>query len=353
MKMAEHVHTTPLSQPPYALRRLGVLGLLVLLALAVASCSDDEAEQAVEVQAYFPSSNSTSVALTADETTFTVTVWRLSGDGAATIALSSTQTVTDEDSNSTTVSDATSTDSSATRADSSAPFSIPTSVSFLSGVQAGDVVIAFDPDLLGYDREVEITLTLDAADTAPYHESSFSFVACMSTPWNSLGNCTFTEDFMYTFYRLSPPTYEVELQESGVTDGHFRLVNPFGAAYPYNTAGDWDDSQDWYLEVHAEDPDGVYIPLQQTGMDWGYGNVVVGSLGAYYMDNGYTLEAVKALGLAGTYADGQITFPYRSLVVHMPDYDDQYYYANYNSAFCIVVPTVDQVDASQAKAGVR
>lgn len=313
---------------PIALGWWATLCLLPLLG----SCSDDEAHgQAVEVQAYFPSSNSATVQLSASEGSFTVTVQRLSADDAATIELNSSQTVTDA--------------TAGENDNDDAPFTIPATVSFLQDVRVADVVITYDPDVLGYDREVEITLTLNAEDTAPYHDSSFTFTACMPTTWTSLGNCTFTEDFMYTFYKLTPPTYEVEIQQSDVTDGHFRLVNPFGEAYPYNLDGDWDNTQDWYLEVHAEDPDGVYIPLQQTGMDWGYGNVVVGSLAAYYMDNGYSLDEVKALGLTGTYADGVISFPYKSLVVHMPDYDDQYYYANYNSAFRIVMPELAQLTA--------
>ena len=299
-------------------------GLLVApLALALMSCGNDnpeytpaEAESTPGV--YFSDEASSTIELSSEETSFEVTVYRINTDDAITVPITATGT---ED-----------------------LFDVPSSVSFSQGESETALVITYDPDMLDYDYYCEITLTIDEDYASLYALSFYTFSVGIPAPWESLGNCTFTEDFMTTFYAIDPSTYEVEIQENSLQEGFFRLVNPFGAAYPWNEEGDWDDSQDWYFEIHAEDPEGVYIELQETGMDWGYGNVIMGSLAAYYMDMGYTLEEEKAYGETGTYADGVITFPTNCLLICMPDYSSSYYYANTNGAFQVVMPGITVAD---------
>ncbi|NDV83011.1 hypothetical protein D0T87_13625 [Bacteroides sp. 51] len=165
----------------------------------------------------------------------------------------------------------------------------------------------------------------------------FTSASDNSPVWNSLGMATYTDDIVGPLYGGGNNTYQVEIQENAAVPGLFRLVNPYGEAFPYNEPGDWDDSKDYYLEINATDHAGVYIDLQNTGLDWGDGNFYVYSLAAYRMDNnGKTLEEVKADGICGTYDGNEITFPTKSILAMFPN--DGPHTANPNGKFKIVMP---------------
>ena len=159
--------------------------------------------------------------------------------------------------------------------------------------------------------------------------------------FQSLGMALYTEDYLAgLFTGMECLTYEVEIEESLDNPGKYRLVNPYGAAFPYNEPGDYDDSQDYYLVINAQDPNGVFIPEQSVGCDWGYGEWVLYSYAAYYMDNmGATLTDVKAAGMCGTLVDGVITFPESALLITASGLGGQYYNGNSNGAFKVVLPS--------------
>ena len=167
-----------------------------------------------------------------------------------------------------------------------------------------------------------------------------------------IGMGKYTEDIVGPLYDGEVLTYEVEILESNKTPGLYRLVNPYGEAYPYNEEGDWDASKKYYLEINATDAEGVYFELQNTGLNWGDGNVYVYSYAAYYLDYGYTLDDVKAEGLAGTLVDGVITFPAESILVGFLEESDDLYYANTNGAFKVVLPGATDAEARVASRGV-
>ena len=144
----------------------------------------------------------------------------------------------------------------------------------------------------------------------------------------------YTDDVVGPFFSADPITYEVEVQENEDVAGHYRMVNAYGEGYPYNDPGDWDDTKDYYLEIHAENPEEVYIPYQDLGLAWGYGMFSIWSFADY---NGSAF---------GTLKDGVITFPENSLLVSMADYNDgALYYANNNGAFRLELPTSSEVKA--------
>lgn len=176
--------------------------------------------------------------------------------------------------------------------------------------------------------------------------TSFEFSAG-TDKWVSLGTGLYTEDFMTTFFKVDNPTYEVEIQENSENPGVYRLVNPYGEAYPYNEPGDWDDSQNHYLVINAQDSEGVFIDQQKMGLDWGQGALIVSSLAANYMGQGATFEQVKAEGVCGSLVDGVITFPVKSLLCTLES-KDGFYYGNVNGAFKVVLP--EAVATVQAQA---
>ena len=231
-------------------------------------------------------------------------------------------------------------------------FNVPTTAAFAAGSEAAKITITYDPVKLGYDvyKSIKISIT-DQSLTSEYGSTSYAFTTGIPAPWKSLGLATYTDDFVSTFFGVSRVPYQVEIQEHMLIPGFYRLVNPYGAAYPYNEPGDWDNSKDHYLEINAHDPAGVYIPHSQpSGMDWGYGEFKMSSLAGRNIANGSTLEAQKAAGNCGTYENGIITFPTRTLLISMAKYPASspggWYYANLNGWFQLIMPGVVLADYS-------
>ncbi len=314
--------------------------MVVATLLAFTACSDDDDYTPGTNPAgegyYFPSTAGSSIELSVSETSFNIEVCRAKTEDAASAQITATVMFDDED--------------------ASSLFTIPSSVSFGAGEGSATLTIGYDPDAIEYNTYT-FTLSVEGTgETTPYGDATYTFTAAASQPWVSLGMGYYTDDFITTFWALDNIPEEVEIQENGITPGLFRLVYPYGKAYPYNEAyddgtADWDLTQTYYLEINACDPDKVYITQQETGMDWGYGNIMVWSMADYYMQNGgYTLDEVAAAGYCGTYADGVITFPTQSLLICMPDYDDGWYYANYNGAFKVVMPGITVADYSASVA---
>ncbi len=169
--------------------------------------------------------------------------------------------------------------------------------------------------------------------------------------WMSLGMCKYGEDFIGSFLHKQTLgdyvcDYYVEVQQNEDNSGLYRLVNPYGPdVYPYASNTSYDSEQNYYIEIDCTDPEGVFIPLQDTGMTWGsYGRIWVYSYAMYYMDLGYTLSEVKELGLCGALSKGKITFPYDTLLLYAPSYNStNYYLANMYDGF--VVDTTDRQTA--------
>jgi len=137
----------------------------------------------------------------------------------------------------------------------------------------------------------------------------FEYYGGGKNPWQSLGNGLYTEGFFSSMFNgVESVTYEVEIQENTETPGLYRMVYPYDGKYPYNEAGDWDTSTSYDIEINCEDPDGVYIPLQPTGVDWTYGPISICSWGGYAL-NSLSFQEAKEKGLFGKLENGVITLP--------------------------------------------
>ena len=222
----------------------------------------------------------------------------------------------------------------------------------------------FALDLAG--KYIAVAISYDANGTPQeYGYAQFEYVSANApegpvtpeldnTGWKVLGMAKYTDDFMASLFTdVEPITYDVEIQEKEDQPGYYRLVNPYAAAYPYNTEGnEWDASNNYCLEINAVDPEGVYIPTQQLGFDWGYGMFVASSQTAQLLAN-YDLETIKAAGgYCGTMVNGVITFPEKALLVSALGLDG-WYYANTNSAFKVVLPSDDSNSSKSVKAVVN
>ena len=167
--------------------------------------------------------------------------------------------------------------------------------------------------------------------------------------WVSIGYALYTEDMITTFFGVENLTYEVEVQTVPEAPGLYRLVNPYGAAYSYNSPSDYNTSKEHYMVIDAQDPEGVYIKRHHSGMDWGYGEFIFFSYAGYYIENGNSLEAVKGAGYCGTLVDGVITFPAGTLLIGMANYNGGgLYTSNKNGMFRVVLP--ENANAKKAPA---
>lgn len=195
---------------------------------------------------------------------------------------------------------------------------IPQSVTFADGKATAEIAISYDPSAIDFEDADTVTLTIkDATTTTSYGYASYTFKALKPAPWNSLGKCTYTDIIIAAAYGVKPASYAVELQENAMIPGYYRLVNPYGEAFPYNEEGDYDPNENKYLYIHAEDPDFIYIERHNDLLKWGDDDYIgVISYVSYFMENGYALEEVKSVrpDLFGKFADHEISFPANSII---------------------------------------
>lgn len=173
-------------------------------------------------------------------------------------------------------------------------------------VQAGRIEVPFNAEELGSEKlQVIVAVIVDGA-VKNVASSGFEYYGGGSTPWKSMGMGTYTETLVSTMFTgMEPVTYEVEILENTENPGLFRVMNAYAnGTFPY--ADNDCAAEGTYLEVNACDPEGVYVPMQSLGFDWGMGEMAFISEGARYLEQ-YDFETVKNAGLLGTLKDGVIT----------------------------------------------
>ena len=162
------------------------------------------------------------------------------------------------------------------------------------------------------------------------------------------GYANYTDDFVTTFYGVNNVVFPTKLQERADKPGYFRMINTYGANYIYNEDGDWDKTKDYYIFIDATNPNKVYIPKAcATGMAWGDGMFYVYSKAGLYLSKDDDTEKAKAEDNYGTYANGKITFPAKSLLAALSGYNNgSFYEANAKGAFKLVIdPSKDLYEA--------
>ena len=228
-------------------------------------------------------------------------------------------------------------------------------------VEAGGIINVPIPEGMSGKLQIVLVVLDEEGAVKTVCASGFEYYGGAASPWQSLGIGLYTEDFIGSVFGADPVTYEVEIEENSETPGLYRMLSPYDGKFPYNEEGDWDATGVYNIEVNAEDPEGVYILPQATGVDWTYGPITICSLGGYYIDGGNSVEDVKAAGYLGTLVDGVITLPVieRDLSDGSKGIFQGYtfmgtsgYYAATNGAFKLVLPEAVSAQA-RAKAAKR
>ncbi len=299
------------------------MSVVCLLGVALASCSDNDYEYSAPKaetgeQVYFPNTLSEEVEISTSANSFTVPVRRNNTSDAATVNLTF-------------------------QADSANICTVPSSVSFAAGDSVAYITVSYDPTKVVYGTYAGGTISIaDTALTTVYGQSSYTFKAGVTAWVNMSGKATYREDLVGSFFNVDNVTYEVGIQKSVLTEGLYRLVNPYGAAYPYNQEGDYDTSKDYYMEINASDPNFVYVGDYYSEMHWGdYGQFHFISFVQYYLNRGNTLAQVKQAHpeYFGTLSDGVITMPAESMLIGLANYDDGgLYISNNNGLFAVALP---------------
>ncbi|MCM1312517.1 MAG: hypothetical protein NC206_03175 [Bacteroides sp.] len=308
---------------------LTVVMTLPLLA-GLTSCTEeaeyDAAKIPAGIQVYFSNELPAQISVSDKETKTSITLSRVVTDKAVTVPL---KVETDTE-----------------------LFSFPQSVTFAEGETSAEITVTYDPAKLENGVYADVTLTLDDDTyTTPYGNSSYSFSIGLPESWKEIGYGLYYDDIFATTYEEKPVEYAVLIEENEQKPGMFRLVNPYGENYPYNVEGDWDASQNYYLEIDATDPDHVWFTTQYMGIDWGSGQLYIQTKVDLELEYGSTLESVKENypELFGKYEDGIITMPTNSIYVYFTGLavnDGYWWYGNINGLFRIVMPGIEVKDYS-------
>lgn len=198
-------------------------------------------------------------------------------------------------------------------------------VTFKEGEQNADVVLNYDPQTMPIGQNDTVTVTVDPKYASNFGDASYTFAAGMSGYEDMADSCLYTDDCLASLLSVPNAKYKVRIQKNVAKNGWYRLVNAYGAAYPYNDPSNYDAANDYYMEIDASDPDFVYVVGGEQGCDYGAGMTTVLSYVQYYMMNGKSLDDVKAAKpeLFGKLKDGVITMPAKSMIVLMPQLGQQ------------------------------
>lgn len=211
----------------------------------------------------------------------------------------------------------------------------------------GNILVPIDEELTGKLQVVIVVVeedgtvkTIDAVTFEYYGKGD-------ANPWVSIGTGLYTDNLVAPLYYPEDEDpqpvgpYEVEVLENKDNPGLYRLVNAYApGVHPWSTEDDPYTSAN--IEINATDPEGVYIPVQSTGLDWGYGVIYIASTGGYYAQS-EDLATLKEAGYLGTLVDGVITLPsfrtnsgnsYQGIQFD----DDGGYYVGVADGFRLVLP---------------
>lgn len=284
------------------------------IALAFTACSSDDDYVVGEpsVGAFFPAGIETkAIDIVPGDTERTFSIARSSAEGTMTVNLEVT--------------------------DPAGLFSVPSEVTFASGQTETTFPIRFNVDALDLvDYTVQITIPESQAYMYGTPQMTFTLGILDDLRWLTLDEpAVYTDGFLSSTFGFGAYSWEVQIQKKVGSAGLYRLVDPYGDCSPLYDPSEYDPSQPYYLEINANDPTGVYIPMSAIGLDWGYGPISCWSAASRYLEAGNSLAAIKNAGYCGTLVDGVITFPNKALFTVM---GSSIYYANANDAFKVVLP---------------
>lgn len=215
-------------------------------------------------------------------------------------------------------------------------FTVEDEASFSIGETETSVKISFDFDQIEAGTSYSISLIVgDDDNISSYGLTEYSFTVVYD-PWTDLGTGYYREDLLTTFSANTNIEIAVTIYESDVTPGLYRIENLYTADFLEELFGeDMSDcvlSGDYYIYINATDPEKVYIPYTDIGVNVGYGSIGIISLLDEYFGMG---------DYYGTLENGIITFPEMGILIGD---DEGWYYANIYGLARIVLPGFSAIE---------
>lgn len=238
---------------------------------------------------------------------------------------------------------------------------IPTSVSFADGDSVAYLTIGYNAEKIQLGQYEEVTLAIeDSKYTTPYGNSSYTF-SIGASEWESAGRGLYRDVLFTSFYGLESMTYNVDIEQSSVTPGMYRIVSPYGPGTTFyqNVVGggvmSWANKDNTSIVINATDPDFIYVtgdfyPGTDDGMaSQGYGVMHLFSIVDELIKAGNTLDDIKANApqYFGTLKDGMMTMPQQHVYVN---FDDSFTPLGYldTSGWAIALPGTEFTDYSSS-----
>lgn len=288
-----------------------IFAVAALLCTTLVACEekfDDytPAEPVEGVQAYFSNESATDVTVTKADSQVEVTLMR--GDALTAASVPITASID---------------------AAYASLFNVPATANFETGKTSTSVVITFDGAQLTDGAKYQITLKVGDDVSTPYGKNQTTLNISVPEPYVLLGKGLYREDLITGIFSVDNVEYEVEVYENLNTPGYLYVKNVYTSLYPYNAPGEY-VTEDKYLVINVEDPNDVFLPQQELGMDWGYGAFKVATVAA------------------GTLENNIITFPAKSFYLAMADYNGGAwsFYGNPNGLFRLCLPGAVLTDFS-------
>lgn len=288
-----------------------IFAVAALLCTTLVACEDkfDEytpADPVSGVQAYFSNESATDVTVTKADSQVEVTLMR--GDAMTAASVPITASID---------------------AAYASLFNVPATANFETGKTSTSVVITFDGAQLTDGAKYQITLMVGDDVSTPYGKNQTTLNISVPEPYVLLGKGLYREDLITGIFSVDNVEYEVEVYENLNTPGYLYVKNVYTSLYPYNAPGEY-VTEDKYLVINVEDPNDVFLPQQELGMDWGYGAFKVATVAA------------------GTLENNIITFPAKAFYLAMADYNGGAwsFYGNSNGLFRLCLPGAVLTDFS-------
>lgn len=314
--------------------------MLLMSVVAFASCTEDyeyTGATAEGEQVYFKTTLGSTYELTKNDKSVEIPVNRINSKGAVTLPI----TVT---------------------APENSEYTVPTEVTFADGETTANLVVTFDASNMTYGQSETITVALgDEKYSTPYGRSYYTFTLGMSE-WRTMeGKAQYRESFISSLIGTPVLTYAVDIQESVVTPGKYRLVSPYGRGLDIDDSSatefyksfietgslGWDNTVNTNMVIDATDPNFVYIEDSYLGVVIsGYGTVHVVNNVVYNLVNGVELDAIKRgrPEWFGKLVNGVISFPAQSQFVNFDTSYEGQYYGDSNGMFAIALPGYEITD---------
>ncbi len=165
---------------------------------------------------------------------------------------------------------------------------------------------------------------------------TFSFTVTEEDPnegWTSMGEVLYGEDYFATIFTNMPVTnYMVECQQNDENDYIYRLVDPYGQAWPYYNAisGMEYTAKHNYLQFCMLPPNVYMVWGSEMTFTLDGEEIFMSSIAFNNYAGGQTLQQQIAAGLMGKFENNKFTMPTRSLIWWL---GSQGYYGNSNGGF--------------------